>query len=456
MSFFQHGSTMTTAHSDIRHLPDIPDTPPALNIRGVRVLAWAAFWLLNILYLFACMQRNGIPGAIFNDLQSDLNLLGSQVTRVSSLYVYTYAGFQIFAGILIDRFGGKKTGIFGGICLAIGLSLFSTAQSAGMLYAGRIVAAVGQSFLYLCVVKICHLLFPPKQFGAIIALSMAVGFAGALLGTLPAQLMSQWFGWRYVFLTVGMIFLLTAVAMFFILSKLHERQRTTSTVTLRSVANLFNSTDRYSFVTFQFWTFPVYFVLQSVLGQKFIQDYLGYSGTLAATFTMILTFGSIITCLISAPIMKLLGDRRMPMVYLSAALPLLIVIVMAFGIKMNFPPWVFLASLSLVSFSQISAASTSALMSELTDTRTIAFSAAVRNCFPYVGSGIVSWICGLILDKFAVQADDSGVIHYPGDAYFWILLLMAVFGLIGLLHILLIPETRGKHIFADPYEKKHQ
>lgn len=433
-----------------------PATPDdgRLNLHGVKILAWTAFALLNILYIFSCLQRNGIPGSIFNDIQSDMKLLGSQVTRISTLYVYTYAAAQFLSGVLIDRFGGKRTGIFGGLCLAAGLTLFSTASTPGMLYTGRIISAFGHSFIYLCIVKIAHLLFPPKQFGALIALSMAFGFTGALLGTAPTQLLSQWFGWRYVTFTLGALFLLTSAAMVFALSRLHERQHKSSTVTMRSLANLLNSKGRYAFVTFQFWTFPAFFVLQSVLGQKFIQDYLGYSASRASVFTTLMTLGSIVACLLGAPLLRLLGNRRMPLIYASVSVPIVVAAIMATGIKLNFPSWVFLPCFALVSFSQIAAAAMSALMSELTDTRTIAFSAAVRNFFPYAGCGIVSGICGIILDRFAISPAESGVIHYPGDAYFWILVTMAAFSLIGLIHLFFIPETRGRHIFVDPYAEK--
>ena len=38
-----------TAHGDFRALPQ--DTPPPVNFRGVRILAWAAYVFLNLLYL---------------------------------------------------------------------------------------------------------------------------------------------------------------------------------------------------------------------------------------------------------------------------------------------------------------------------------------------------------------------------------------------------------------------
>lgn len=440
-----------TAHGDFRALPT--DEPPPINFHGVRILAMAAYILLNVLYLLACMQRTAIPGAIFDNLQGDLGLLASQMTGLGSAYVYCYAFSQIFAGMLIDRFGGRNMGILGGTLMGAGLILFSVAHTPFALYASRIVAACGQAFLYLCVVKIAHLLFPPRQFGALIGISMAIGFAGGILGTLPTQYISQVAGWRPLFMAVGSCCIISAVTMVFALGALHERRRKSGTVTWRSLANLFNEPGRFCFTVYDFWVFPSFFVLQSVLGQKFIQDWLGYPATTAARFTMMLTFFSILTCIFGAPLMRLTGQRRKPIMLFAKGLPVVTALVMMAGIHWRFPAWIFLLCFVMMSANQLASAAGSALMSEITDTKTIAFTAAVRNCFPYVGCGIVGGICGSILDRFApAEGAVNGIVHYPPEAYIRILGVMMVFGLVGFLMLLRVPETRGKHIFVDPHQ----
>ena len=443
--------TFTTAHGDIRALPNVD--PPPINVRGVRILAWTTYALLNLLYILACMQRTAIPGAIFNDIQGDLGLLGSQVTGLGSIYAYFYAGSQVFAGMLVDRFGGKKMGILGGLLMGAGLVLFAFAHSPAALYGSRIVTACGQAFIYLCVVKISHILFPPRQFGALIGGSMAIGFAGGILGTLPTQRMAQFAGWRHLFFGVGACCLIAAVAVVIVLSSFHERRRPSGAVTWRTLVNLFNEPGRFCFMTFDFWSFPPFFVLQAILGQKLIQDWLGYSASMAARFTMLLTLGSIVTCLAGAPLMRRLGDRRMPVVIFSKGVTLAVTLLMMAGIAFRLPAWTLLTCFFLMSVHQLSSAPNSALMSELTDTRTIAFAAAVRNFFPYVGSGLVGEICGGILDRLApAEGAVNGIVHYPPEAYLQIMGVMAVFGLLGLLMVLRIPETRGRHIYVASNE----
>ena len=238
--------------------------------------------------------------------------------------------------------------------------------------------------------------------------------------------------------------------MVFALTGLHERRRTSGTVTWRTVANLFNDPGRFCFMVYDFWVFPSFFVLQAVLGQKFIQDWLGYSATAASSFTMLLTFGSICTCVLGAPLLRLVGERRMPIMLFSKGLPVLVALVMMAGIVWHYPAWVFLLCFVLMSTNQLASAAASALMSELTDTKTIAFTAAVRNFFPYVGSGLVGGLCGTILDRFApAGAAVGGIVHYPPEAYLRILGVMMVFALVGFLMLLRVPETRGRHLYGQ-------
>ncbi len=420
-----------------------------LNFRGFRILALAAYALINILFLLACMQRTAIPGAIFDDIQGDLGLLGSQVTRLGTVYVFCCAVSQVFAGMLIDRYGGKKTAVWGGLLLGAGLILFATAQSTPMLYASRVIAAFGQAFMYLCIVKISHLLFPPWQFGALTGVSMAIGSIGGILGTLPAQRIVQFAGWRPLFLGIGICCIATSAIVALSLDALHERRRESGTVTWRTLAELFNEPGRFCLTTFDFWIYPSYYVLQAVLGQKFIQDWLGYPASKAAVFTLTLTFATIVTSIAGAPLLRLMHGRRLPVLCGGKAFPFLISLIMLAGVKYGFPGWVFFVCFTLMSMNYLASAPANFVMSELTDTGTIAFTAAVRNSFPYVGAGICGAICGGILDRFTPEsAAAGGVVHYPPEAYMRILGVMAVFGLIGFLVTLRIPETRGRHLYT--------
>jgi len=426
-------------------------TGPAHHKTAARVLAISAFALLTLLYLIACLQRTAIPGAFFNELQEDVGLRASQVTRLSSVFLYCYASLQVFAGMLVDRFGGRRTGGAGGALIGAGLVLFASAHSAGALYVARAIAAIGQTFLYLCVIRIAHDLFPPRRFSALVATSTAIGAIGSILGTMPSQWLSQAMGWRSLFIGIGAASLFAAAALAFFCRNLRERRGGKSrTASWRSLRDLFNERGRLCFITHQMFCYPAYFVLQAVLGQKFIQDYLGLPAPKAAAFTLLLTIGSTAFAATSASLMeRVFGNRRKPLAYIGNGILVAIPAAMMLGIRLSAPPWFFLACFFAVSANLLNTAPFSALLAEITDARMIAFTAAIRNSFPFIGAGGVGAICGRILDAHAPSTTVAAAPAFPPEAYMWVLTVMLVFALIGFAMTFPIPETRGKVIARD-------
>ena len=63
---------------------------------------------LPMLFLYASsyFQRTAVPGTIFNQLQSDLNLNAFQIAAMGASFVYIYALSQTFVGMLADKYGG--------------------------------------------------------------------------------------------------------------------------------------------------------------------------------------------------------------------------------------------------------------------------------------------------------------------------------------------------------------
>ena len=438
---------------------------PRLNIKGVRVFAWMVFLLLNAIYITACIQRTAVPGAVFNNLQADFNLTASQVTWVSSIYTYIYGSAQILTGIAVDRFGGKKMGLLGGFFIAAGLLLLCFAKTPGQLYLSRGLTAFGNSFMYISIVKISHLLFSPKQYGGMISLSIAIGFLGTVLGTLPIRLCISmttgvgWLGWRTSFMVLGIICLAISVCSTFILRALKERPKKSSVVTWKTVCNLFNRRGRFCYTTGIFWGYPVYFLMQSVIGQKFMQDHLGLTPDRAAVFTLILTLMSVVLCLVGVPIARRFpGNRRKPIVWLSAFALTVSVVMMFAGVYYHLSAWVFYVAFAILAMDQFATAAMGFLMIEIQDPRTIAFGAAVRNCLPYVGAGAASCVSGLILNHFvkATVMDDQGqaVVTYLDEGYIWVLVFAFVLSILNLIVTAGIPETYGKRYYDYAEEEE--
>ena len=120
-----------------------------------------AFAAMVVIYGIAYFQRTGIPGTIFDELQHDFSLSASAVTALGALFVYVYAGMQLVVGVAADRYGGRRTLLFGSTIMCAGSLLFPCAHSTVMLFTSRALIGFGSSFVYLSIVKEVDTLFAP-------------------------------------------------------------------------------------------------------------------------------------------------------------------------------------------------------------------------------------------------------------------------------------------------------
>jgi nitrate/nitrite transporter NarK len=71
------------------------------------------------LFLVAFFHRNA-PGVMARDLMEAFGVTGAVIGLLSATYFYSYAGFMIPAGMLIDAFGARRMVAAGGAVMGLG------------------------------------------------------------------------------------------------------------------------------------------------------------------------------------------------------------------------------------------------------------------------------------------------------------------------------------------------
>ena len=107
--------------------------PPSLNKKPKLFYGW---WVLVALFIIGAigpMARYSVT-AFFPSLAEQFGWTRSQIGVAQSISLWVYSGFVIITGWLIDRFGSRKTLIFGGLCCLAGWLLLSTVSSLWQLY----------------------------------------------------------------------------------------------------------------------------------------------------------------------------------------------------------------------------------------------------------------------------------------------------------------------------------
>ena len=98
------------------------------------------------IYAISQFLRNSI-GVIANDLARELDLTATQTGLLSSAFFFAFAAVQIPIGILIDRYGPKRTMLGTAVLTVLGTILFALASSASIAHCGA--GADGARLLHL-------------------------------------------------------------------------------------------------------------------------------------------------------------------------------------------------------------------------------------------------------------------------------------------------------------------
>lgn len=165
----------------------------------------AAFYLIDF------FQRVS-PAALALDLSREIAPTAVALGSLSSAYFITYAGCQLPAGLLMDRFGTRRLLTVACLIGLVGALRFATASDATEAVTGRLILGASGAVAWVGMLKLASHWFSPARFAGVTGLSLAVGGCGAVLSGLPLSLLASAFGWREVLLgSAGVAGLMAAV-----------------------------------------------------------------------------------------------------------------------------------------------------------------------------------------------------------------------------------------------------
>ncbi len=138
----------------------------------------------------------------------------SQLGLLLSSFFWTYSTFQIISGWMVDRFSVNWLIAGGFFVWSAATAATGMVKGVALLLVLRLLLGVGESVAYPCYSKILARHFAEHQRGLANALIDAGGKCGPALGTLLGGLFVARFGWRLLFIVVGLGSLLWLPAWF--------------------------------------------------------------------------------------------------------------------------------------------------------------------------------------------------------------------------------------------------
>ena len=96
-------------------------------------------WGIPAAIFFIAFIHRVVPGIVAKDVMQAFGATGAIVGLLSSMYFYSYAGFMIPAGLLIDGFGARSMIAAGAAVMGAGSLAMGVATAEPLLFAGRFV-----------------------------------------------------------------------------------------------------------------------------------------------------------------------------------------------------------------------------------------------------------------------------------------------------------------------------
>jgi EmrB/QacA subfamily drug resistance transporter len=152
--------------------------------------------LTSFLPPFMASSINIALPAIGAEFNMDAVLLG----WIATSYLLSAAVFMVPFGKLADIHGMKKIFILGLAIFTISSMLAMFAPSSSILIAARILQGIGSAMIFGTGTAILVNVFPLKERGKVLGINASSVYLGLTLGPFIGGLLTQYFGWRSLFL----------------------------------------------------------------------------------------------------------------------------------------------------------------------------------------------------------------------------------------------------------------
>src|SRR5690606_4096250 len=168
------------------------------------------FCLFALAYFLSYVYR-GANLPLAADLARDIGLNGEGLGLLSAAYFLGFAAAQVPVGVLLDRFGPRRTvGAF--LCAAAsGGILFAGADNFGQALLARGLIGAGVASCLMGAFKAINDAFPSRAISAANGGVLAIGTSGAIVTGAPVRRLNELIGWRPVYLLLGIASAINAI-----------------------------------------------------------------------------------------------------------------------------------------------------------------------------------------------------------------------------------------------------
>ncbi len=371
-------------------------------------------------------------------LAAEFGLTAGELGLLSSVYFLSFGIFQIPLGVLLDRFGPRRVNATLLLVAAVGGAAFAAADSAAFAIGARAVIGIGVSACLMSSFTAYVLWYPPERLPMMNAITFSAGAVGAMVATVPLELLLRVLSWREVFVVFSACTVAASLVLWLSVPERGERHAVSFGESIRGLVSLVREPAFLRLAVCLGASQGAAVSLQTLWVGPWLRDVAGYAPAEAARGLFVVNLGMIVGYLGFGRAAQALSHRGLaPMPLLaggvgasSLALALLVLGMHRFPLALWF---VFVAGATAMVLAY-------SILSHRYPQRMAGRVNAGLNVFGFAGMFCGQWGFGLVLDRW--PQTPAG---YSQAAYPWALGLLWAVQLAGLAWLL-----SGRKLFFQP------
>lgn len=171
--------------------------------------------VLGLAFILAHFLRS-VPAVIAPDLRAELGLTPGLLSTLPAAIFLGAALMQLPVGVLLDRFGPRRTMAGFLVVAALGTLLFASARDVASLAAALFLIGCGAAPIFMGVIVLLSRWVARDRLATATAIAISVGGGGMLLSATPFAAAAEMFGWRETLFVVGIVAFAIAAAVLLI------------------------------------------------------------------------------------------------------------------------------------------------------------------------------------------------------------------------------------------------
>ena len=297
--------------------------------------------LVPLLLSFSLSQFYRSAQALLADsLRGELGVTPEQLGLISGSFHFAFALMQIPVGVMLDRFGPRKTNGVMMIITVMGVIVFARAHSVTGLMIGQGIIGMGCAAAFMATLVCASRWVAPEKFAATSGIIVALSLLGVLASATPLAALIEYQGWRGVYYWLAGLSVLAVILTFVMvrdepphMQRKQPRRGETMREVLQGILEVWKNRQMWLLVAVGFFAYPTILTVRGLWGGPYLHDVFHLAPVQVGNILLAMTIGMIAGPPCYGHVARLMGGRARPLILFSVFISTILLLLQAtFGV----------------------------------------------------------------------------------------------------------------------------